>query len=59
MVVVAIELLHMGASGVGVLTAAMGIGALAGSLGASRLATGRRLAVIQGIGVALWASLSR
>ena len=54
MVVVAIELLHMGASGVGVLTAAMGIGALAGSLGASRLATGRRLAVIQGIGVALW-----
>jgi MFS family permease len=54
MVVVAIELLDMGASGVGVLTAAMGIGALAGSLGASMLVTGRRLAVVQGIGVALW-----
>jgi len=54
MVVVAIELLHIGASGVGVLTAAMGIGALAGSLGASMLVTGPRLAVIQGIGVALW-----
>lgn len=54
MVVVAIQLLHLGASGVGVLTAAMGIGALAGSLGTSTLATRRRLAVIQGIGVALW-----
>src|SRR5262249_61275360 len=54
MVVVAIQLLHMGASGVGVLTAAMGIGALAGSLGTSTLATRRRFAVIQGIGVALW-----
>jgi MFS family permease len=54
MVVVAIDLLHMGASGVGVLTAAMGIGALAASLGTSMLVTRRRLAVIQGIGVALW-----
>jgi MFS family permease len=54
MVVVAIQLIHIGASGVGVLTAAMGIGALAGSLATSRLVTRRRLAVIQGIGVALW-----
>ena len=54
MVVVAIQLIHLGASGVGVLTAAMGIGALAGSLGTSSLVTRRRLAVVQGIGVALW-----
>jgi MFS family permease len=54
MVVVAIQLLHLGASGVGVLTAAMGIGSLAGSLATSTLVTRRRLAVIQGIGVALW-----
>jgi hypothetical protein len=54
LVVVAIELLDMGASGVGVLTAAMGIGAIAGSLGASMLISGRRLAVVTGIGVALW-----
>jgi MFS family permease len=54
LVVVAIELLDLGASGVGVLTAAVGIGAVAGSLGASMLVTGRRLAVVQGIGVALW-----
>lgn len=54
MVVVALELLHIGASGVGVLTAAMGIGALAGSLGTSMLVTRRQLALVQGVGVALW-----
>jgi MFS family permease len=54
LVVVAIELLGMGAPGVGVLTAAVGAGAVAGSLGASMFVSGRRLAVVQGVGVALW-----
>ena len=53
-VVVAFELLQMGAPGVGVLTAAVGAGAVAGSLGASMLVTGRRLGAVEGIGVALW-----
>jgi hypothetical protein len=44
LVVVAIQLLGMGAPGVGVLTAAVGAGAVAGSLGASALVNGRRLA---------------
>jgi MFS family permease len=54
LVVVALELLDTSDAGVGVLTAAVGAGAVAGSLGASMLVTGRRLAVVQGIGVALW-----
>ena len=54
LVVVAIQLLGMGAPGVGVLTAAVGAGAVAGSLGASALVNGRRLAAVEGIGVALW-----
>jgi hypothetical protein len=53
-VVVALDLLETGEPGVGVLTAAVGVGAVAGSLGASMLVSGRRLAVIEGIGVALW-----
>lgn len=54
LVVVALELLHTGDPGVGLLTAAVGVGAVAGSLGASMLVSGRRLAVIEGIGVVLW-----
>src|SRR5215207_8163594 len=54
LVVIALELLDTGDPGVGVLTAAVGAGAVAGSLGASMLVTGRRLAVVVGIGVALW-----
>jgi MFS family permease len=54
LVVVALDLLGMGAPGVGVLTAAVGAGAVAGSLGASMLVSGRRLAAVEGIGVALW-----
>jgi Cyclic nucleotide-binding domain len=44
----------MGDSGVGLLTAAVGAGAVAGSLGASMVVRGRHLAVVEGIGVALW-----
>ena len=54
LVVMALELLDTGDSGVGVLTAAMGVGAVAGSLAASMLVSGRRLAAVAGIGVALW-----
>jgi MFS family permease len=54
LVVVALDLLETGEPGVGVLTAAIGAGAVAGSLGASVLVSGRHLAVIEGIGVALW-----
>jgi len=53
-VVIALELLDMSAPGVGVLTAAVGAGAVAGSLGASMLVSGRRLATLEGLGVALW-----
>jgi MFS family permease len=53
-VVIALELLDMGAPGVGLLTAAVGAGAVAGSLGASMLVSGRRLATLEGVGVALW-----
>jgi MFS family permease len=53
-VVVALELLRIGAPGVGVLTAAVGAGAVAGSLATSMLVTGRRLGAVEGIGVALW-----
>jgi MFS family permease len=54
LVVMAIELLDTGDSGVGVLTAAVGAGAVAGSLVASMFVGGRRLAVVEGIGVMLW-----
>jgi MFS family permease len=54
LVVIALDLLDIGDSGVGVLTAAVGAGAVAGSLGASMLVSGRRLAALQGIGVVLW-----
>jgi MFS family permease len=53
-VVVAIELLHTGDAGVGVLTAAIGVGAVIGSLGASVLVGSRRLAAYTGVGIALW-----
>lgn len=54
LVVVALELLGMGEPGVGVLTAAVGAGAVASSLAASMFVTGRRLAAVAAIGVALW-----
>jgi MFS family permease len=54
LVVVSFDLLATGATGVGVLTAAVGAGAVIGSVGALTVVTGRRLAAIQGIGVALW-----
>jgi len=54
LVVIALELLDTGDPGVGVLTAAVGAGAVGGSLGASMLVKGRRLAMVQGIGVVLW-----
>jgi MFS family permease len=51
-VVLALDQLGMGDSGVGLLTAAMGAGALAASsLGASTFANSRRLAALQGLGV--------
>jgi hypothetical protein len=54
LVVVAIDLLDTGEPGVGLLTAAIGVGAVAGSLGAAALVSGRHLAVVEGVGVALW-----
>jgi MFS family permease len=54
MVVLAFEELGMGAPGVGILNAAVGAGAVAGSFGASMFVTGRRLAVLEGVGVLLW-----
>lgn len=53
-VVIALTLLHMGGPGVGLLTAAVGAGAVSGSLGVAILVTGRRLAVVEGVGVMLW-----
>jgi Cyclic nucleotide-binding domain/Major Facilitator Superfamily len=53
-VVLALEQLRMGAPGVGLLSAALGVGAVASSLGASMFVNGRRLAVLEGIGVILW-----
>ena len=51
-VVLALEELSMGESGVGLLTAAMGAGAVAASsLGAGMFANSRRLAALQGLGV--------
>jgi MFS family permease len=54
MVVLAFELLKTGQVGVAALTGAVGAGATVGSLGALLLVSGRRLAAIEGIGVALW-----
>jgi len=54
LVVVAIELLETGEPGVGLLTAAVGAGAVLGSLGAAMSVSGRRLAAVEGLGVALW-----
>ena len=53
-VVVAIDLLDMGESGVGALNTAVGAGAVVGSLGASLLVGNRWLARWFGVGVALW-----
>ena len=53
-VVVAIELLGTGESGVGILTAAIGAGAVIGALGASLLVGTRRLGAWFAVGVALW-----
>jgi predicted MFS family arabinose efflux permease len=53
-VVVAIELLGTGESGVGILTAAIGAGAVVGSLAASLLVGTRRLGAWFAVGVALW-----
>ena len=54
LVVIAFDLLGTGQVGVALLTAAVGAGAILGSTGALLLVSGRRLAVIQGVGVALW-----
>jgi MFS family permease len=53
-VVVAIELLGTGESGVGVLTAAIGAGAVIGALASSLLVGTRRLGAWFAVGVALW-----
>jgi MFS family permease len=53
-VVIALDLLHMGSPGVGLLTAAVGAGAVIGSLAASMFVSGRCLAALEGYGVALW-----
>ena len=53
-VVMAIELLDMGESGVGVLSAAVGAGAVLGSVGASLLVGSRNLGAWFGVSVALW-----
>jgi MFS family permease len=53
-VVIAIDLLGTGESGVGVLTAAIGAGAVLGSLAASLLVGTRRLGAWFAVGVALW-----
>jgi MFS family permease len=53
-VVVAIELLALGESGVGLLNAAVGAGAVLGSLGAALLVGSRRLGAWLALAVALW-----
>jgi MFS family permease len=53
-VVVAIELLGTGESGVGVLTAAIGAGAVLGALSSSLLVGTRRLGAWFAVGVSLW-----
>ncbi len=51
---VAVELLGMGESGIGVLTAAFGLGGVLGSLGTFALAGSRRLVAVLGAGLVLW-----
>jgi hypothetical protein len=53
-VVMAIELLDMGESGVGILSAAVGAGAVLGSVGASLLVGSARLGAWFGVSIALW-----
>ena len=53
-VVIALDLLGMGAPGVGLLAAVVGVGSVLGSLGTSMVASGRQLAILEGIGVVLW-----
>jgi Cyclic nucleotide-binding domain len=53
-VVVALDLLGTGESGVGALNAAVGVGAVAGSVAASLLVGTKRLAGWFGLGVVLW-----
>ena len=53
-VVLAIDVLHTGDSGVGVLQAAVGVGAVVGAIGAARLVGARRMAAWFGAGVAMW-----
>jgi MFS family permease len=53
-VVVALDLLGTGESGVGALNAAVGVGAVAGSVAASLLVGTKRLARWFGVGVVLW-----
>jgi MFS family permease len=55
-VTIALELLEMAESGVGVLNAALGMGGLAGSLVALMLAQRGKLSRDLGVGVALWAA---
>ena len=54
LVVIAFELLDTDDAGVGILNAAVGAGAVIGSLVVAALVTGRHLAALEGIGVALW-----
>jgi MFS family permease len=53
-VIVAFDLLRLGQAGVGVLTAAVGVGAAVASFATFSLVSSRHLAVIEGVGVALW-----
>jgi MFS family permease len=53
-VVMAIELLHTGEAGVGVLSAAVGAGAVVGSVGTSLLVGSRGLGGWFGLSIALW-----
>src|SRR5438477_214972 len=52
--VAAIELLHLGSSGVGYLNSALGIGGLIGGIAAVALVGSRRLAVTFGLALVLW-----
>jgi hypothetical protein len=54
LVVIAFDLLDSGDAGVGVLTAAIGAGAVIGALAVAAIVTGRHLAALEGVGVALW-----
>ncbi|MGH7685436.1 MAG: cyclic nucleotide-binding domain-containing protein [Candidatus Dormibacteria bacterium] len=54
LVVLAFTVLHTGDAGVGLLTAALGAGATVGSVAAFSLVMGHRLALVEGLGVALW-----